>query len=60
MPMRGELAIPATRPDVSPGSNHGAWAVVGFCSIGLLISIYCAVNSAPDQIPLLIVQSNLW
>jgi hypothetical protein len=61
MPMRGELVIPAPRPEISETTDHDAWAVVGFCLASLLISICCMVGSVPlGQISLLIVQSNLW
>jgi hypothetical protein len=61
MPMKGELAIPALRPNTKVSGNRDAWAIIGFCFIGLAMSIYFAVSSTPlDQISLLVIQSNLW
>jgi hypothetical protein len=60
MPMRGELAVPAMRPDTG-ATAHDAWAIIAFCLIGLGMSIYVSVNSTLlDQIPVLIIQSNLF
>lgn len=44
MPMRGELAVPAARPDRSEATDDSAWAVIAFCTIGWLISIYFALQ----------------
>jgi hypothetical protein len=61
MPMRGELAVPAMRSNVSAPVEEGAWAVVGFCFVGFATTICVALCSQPfDQIPLLVIQSNLW
>ncbi len=58
MPMRGELAAPASRlKDDTAAADIGA--IIGFCLIGLAISIYLALGAQPfDQIPLLIAQYN--
>jgi hypothetical protein len=59
MPMRGELAAPASRSEHG-GGEADTWAVIGFCLIGLIISLYFALSAqALDQLPLLIVQYNL-
>jgi len=59
MPMRGELAAPASRSE--NGAQEGdVWMVIGFCLIGLVVSLYFALTAQSfDQIPLLIVQYNL-
>ncbi len=60
MPMRGELAVPAMRPGAG-ATAHDAWPIIAFCLIGLGMSIYVSVNSTLlDQIPVLIIQSNLF
>ena len=59
MPMRGELPIRARQSAIVPATEHDAWAVIGFCLIGLLMSMYFTITSTPsDQIPLLIVLYN--
>jgi hypothetical protein len=61
MPMRGELAIPAMRPEAGATAEHDAWPIIAFCLIGLAMSIYFSVNSTLlDQIPVLIIQANLF
>jgi hypothetical protein len=61
MPMRSEIAIPVLRLSANASDNRNAWAVIGFCFIGLTMSIYFAVNSTPfNEISLLIIQYNLW
>jgi len=56
MPNRGELAFPA-RPDIAAADN-AAWALVCFCALGWLISVYVAVAAQPvEEISLLIAQS---
>jgi hypothetical protein len=57
MPMRGELAMPATQQQPQ-ARDSGAWVVIGFCFIGLLLSLYFASQSL-DDLPLLVVQYNL-
>jgi hypothetical protein len=57
MPMRGELRGPAGRSDDNAAADIGA--IIGFCLIGLAISIYLALSvQGLDQIPVLIVQYN--
>jgi len=59
--MRGELALPATRSDSIVETDRAPWAVIGFCFIGLALTMYFAVSAvSADQIPLLIMQANLW
>lgn len=61
MPMRGELVVPAMRPDAGATAEHDAWPIIGFCLIGLAMSIYFSVIETPlDQIPVLIIQANLF
>ncbi len=61
MPMRGELAVPAMRPDAGATAEHEVWAIIAFCLIGLAMSFYFSVISTPlDQIPVLVMQSNLF
>jgi hypothetical protein len=60
MPMRGELAAPGSRSEDGGAGEGDVWAVVGFCLIGLAVSLYMALSAQSlDQIPLLIVQYNL-
>ena len=57
MPMRGELAAPASRlKDDTAAADIGA--IIGFCLIGLAISIYLALGRATlrSDSPLLIAQ----
>jgi hypothetical protein len=59
--MRSEIAIPVLRPIANASDNRNAWAVIGFCFIGLAMSIYLAVNSTSfDEVSLLIIQYNLF
>ena len=59
MPMRGELAIPAMPLDAGASIVHDLWPIIGFCLIGLAVSIVFAASSTPlDQISLLIMQYN--
>jgi hypothetical protein len=60
MPMRHELSIPPMRPIGITGPKRDLWAVIGFCLIGLLTSIYFAFSATPlDEIPLFVMQYNL-
>jgi hypothetical protein len=48
------------RSAIAPATDHDAWAVIGCCLIGLLMSMYFTITSTPaDQIPLLIILSNI-
>jgi hypothetical protein len=60
MPMRGELAIPATQSNLEwELSDHGIWSVVCFCLVGLLVTFCFALTELRfDQLPLLIAQYN--
>jgi|HubBroStandDraft_1064217.scaffolds.fasta_scaffold1183948_1 hypothetical protein len=59
MPMRGELAVPALRSETG-AADEVIWAIVGFCLIGLAISLCFALSAQPlDQVPLLVLQYNL-
>jgi hypothetical protein len=59
--MRGELAIAAMPPDARATADQGVWPVIGFCLIGLAMSIFFAASLTPlDQVSLLIIQSNLF
>ena len=56
MPNRGELTLPV-QPDVAAG-DHAACALICFCALGWLISVYVAVAAQPvEEISLLIAQS---
>jgi hypothetical protein len=56
MPNRRELAVPAARVAAKPTAQD-AWTVIGFCTIGWLISIYAAVSAAGvDAVPSLMAQ----
>jgi len=56
MPNRGELTLPV-QADMSTGDN-AAWALICFCALGWLISVYVAVAAQPvEEISLLIAQS---
>jgi hypothetical protein len=60
MPMRNELSLPTMRSTDVMGAERDIWAVLGFCLIGLLTTIYFAFSATPlDQIPLLVMQYNL-
>jgi hypothetical protein len=59
MPNRSELAIPvrAAKPTTAAASANDAWAIIGFCAIGWLISIYVATASLGlDAVPRLMEQ----
>lgn len=45
MPNRGELARPAARAPTGAVKADDAWAVIGFCAIGWLLSIYAAIST---------------
>jgi hypothetical protein len=61
MPMRDELAIPATALDDGAGGGGDIWSIIGFCLIGSAIALYFSICSTPlDQMSLLIMQSNLF
>jgi hypothetical protein len=45
MPNRGELPIPRRPQSKAAVPNENAWAVIGFCMIGCLMSICFAVSS---------------
>ena len=61
MPMRGELPIPGMCSNIRKPVESGVLAVIGFCLIGLAVTMGFAVSATPfDQIPLLIEQANLW
>ncbi len=54
--MRNELTFPIRAANAAPDSD--AWAIVGFCLAGLMISLYFTMTSLPlDEIP--IMQYNL-
>jgi len=57
MPMRGELASPATimRDEETDGS---AWAVVAFCAVGIGFTLYLAAGTA--DLSVLIMQYNMF
>jgi hypothetical protein len=58
--MRNELAI-ATSLDAGATANRDVWPIIGFCFIGLAVSLYLSLIAAPlNQIPLLITQYNLF
>jgi hypothetical protein len=60
MPMSDELAIPAALND-GTRADGGTWSFIGFCLIGLAIALYFSLSSiSPDQMLLLIMQSNLF
>jgi len=58
MPNRGELAIPAMRSHLgATEEDDGAWAIVGLCVIGSLVSIYFAAYfQSFAQLPTLLTQ----
>jgi hypothetical protein len=61
MPMRGELPISGMCSNIEEPVESGVLEVIGFCLIGLAVTMYFAVSATPlDQIPLLIEQANLW
>jgi hypothetical protein len=61
MPMRDELAIPATALDDGTRGDGDIWPIIGFCLIGLAIALYFSLSSTSlDQMSLLIMQSNLF
>ncbi len=45
MPNRGELAKPTARAAKAAATVDDAWAVIGFCTIGWLMSVYAAVSA---------------
>jgi len=60
MPMRGELAVPATRSDKgAAAAGQGLWVrerlvpelwvLVGFCAVGLLIALLLTVYAPPGD-----------
>jgi hypothetical protein len=56
MPNRSELAAPAARV-AATATVADAWTVIGFCTIGWLISIYAAVSAVGvDAVPRLMAQ----
>ena len=56
MPNRSELAAPAARV-AAKTTVEDAWMVIGFCTIGWLISIYAAVSAlGVDAVPRLMAQ----
>jgi hypothetical protein len=56
--MRSELTFPVRTASTAQDSD--AWAIVGFCLIGLIASLYFAASSLPlDDVPIWIVQYNL-
>ena len=57
MPMRGELAVPTPRSQPNT-QDDSAWAVIAFCLIGLLVTLY-HISQSLDQLPLLVMQYNL-
>ncbi len=58
MPMRDELTFTARTANTAPESD--AWAIVGFCLTGLLMSLYFTATSVSlDDVPLLIAQYNV-
>jgi len=57
MPNRGELAIPAVRAAKSAPTSGDAWAVIGFCAIGWLLSICAAISTfGVDAVPRLMAE----
>jgi hypothetical protein len=59
MPMRSELGAYPVRSS-EPASAADAWAIVSFCLLGLLISLYLTTGPlAPEDVPSLIVQNDL-
>jgi hypothetical protein len=59
--MRGELPIPGMYSNIIKAVESGILPVVGFCLIGLAVTIYFAFSATPfDHIPVLIEQANLW
>jgi hypothetical protein len=59
--MRSEIAAPVLPPSANALDDRNAWAVIGFCFIGLAMSIYFAVNSTSfNEVSLLIIQYNLF
>ena len=58
MPMRGDLAVPIRRSEISDGS---LLPIFCFCAIGLLMTLYFALSQPSfDQLPLLVAQYNLF
>jgi len=56
--MRSELTGSPVR-SASSASESDAWAIVFFCLIGLIMSLYFAtVSLPPDELPVLIAQYN--
>jgi hypothetical protein len=52
MPNRGELPTRRQPQSKAAVPNDNAWAVIGFCTIGLAISVYAAVSSLGiDSVP---------
>ena len=57
MPNRRELAIPAVRVVSTTAKSGDAWTIIGFCTIGWLLSIYAAVTTlGVDALPRLMTQ----
>jgi hypothetical protein len=59
MPNRNALALPLESLNAGVTKDHGAWAVVAFCSIGLAVTLYFSVYSLTsiDQLGLLLSQA---
>ena len=66
MPNRGELAVPKTRPASAHSANiwatdmraADAWAVIGFCTIGAVVSLsLAAMHLGFGPIPRLMAQA---
>jgi hypothetical protein len=58
MPNRSELAMPAVRAaNGATAASGDAWTIIGFCTVGWLISIFAAVSSLGfDAVPRLMAQ----
>ncbi len=57
MPNRGELAIPTMRRQTSVAGTADAWAVVGICTTGWMVSAFLTAYSVSfDQVLVLIAQ----